>query len=453
MTAHPRRISLDLLCAIEKNRTHANEVLSRCFAARGAALTSRERAFITELVYGVLRWRDTLDWLIRRFSTSPDRRLSRQVRNLLRLGIYQVLFLRQVPVGANVSATVALAKEIANQRVASWANGLLRTIDRARSALPLPSVDEAGAAAIALRYSHPEWLVTKWIEYLGEKDTLALCATNNTPPPFTVRANTLKVSREKLLQHLQGEGVRGEPAPYAPEAAHLQHPALINRLESFQKGWFFVQDEAAQLISHLVNPRPGERVLDLCAAPGGKATHLAQLTEDRGQIVAVDIRLEKLALVRENQVRLGISCIDCVLMDARSLAAFRKDLQFDKVLLDAPCSGLGILRRHPEGKYTKSPDLLATLAETQAEMLKAAAACVKRGGTLVYSTCTLNPAENEHMVEEFLSANRKTFQREDAGLFLPPSCASLIDRHGNLRTLPHRHDMDGFFAARLRRLS
>lgn len=451
MTTHPRRISLDLLCAIEKDRTHANEVLSKCFAGR-SALTYQEKAFITELVYGVLRWRDTLDELIRCFSSAPDRRLSRQVRNLLRLGVYQVLFLTQVPVGTNVSATVELAKDVANQNVASWVNGLLRAVDRSRSDLPLPAPEEGSAAAIALRYSHPEWLVATWLESLGKEDTLALCETNNTPPPFTIRTNTLKVSREELLHGLREEGVRGEPAPYAPEAVHLQHPSLVNRLENFQKGWFFVQDEAAQLVSHLVSPRPGERVLDLCAAPGGKATHLAQLMEDRGQVVAVDVRPEKVALVRENQVRLGIDAIDCMLMDARRLPAFREDLRFDKVLLDAPCSGLGILRRHPEGKYTKSPELLATLAATQAEMLKAAAACVKEAGVLVYSTCTLNPGENDQVVEEFLSSTGEAFRREDAALFLPTSCASLVDRHGHLRTLPHRHDMDGFFAARLRRI-
>jgi len=253
---HPRQIALEILTRLEKTGLHADQLLGDYFRDK-ATLSSREKAFITELVYGTLRWRNSIDWVINRFFTSPHRRVSRQLRNLLRLGIYQVLYLDNVPIPAAVYATVDLAKSFFNEKIASLVNGVLRNVERNRANIPYPPLHEDPANAIAIRYSHPVWLVKRWIQDYGISETIALCKANNTSPPFTIRTNTLRITRNELVQHFFREGLSCTPAPFAPEGIILYQPSDITRLASFQKGWFVVQDEAAQLIAHLVSPKSG----------------------------------------------------------------------------------------------------------------------------------------------------------------------------------------------------
>lgn len=452
MTKAPRLIALEILNRIEKEGGHADAYLGSYFTSR-PELSYREKAFVTELVYGVLRRRNSIDWVLEHYSSHPQRRISRQIRNFLRLGIYQVLYLTHVPVPVSVSASVRLAKALTNQKIGSMANGLLRAVARNRETIPFPPITEDPPRAIAVRYSHPVWLVDLWLHQLGPEETIALCEANNTPPPFTIRTNTLKVTREKLIEALKHEGVSGEATRHSPEGIILSHPADITRLASFRKGWFFVQDEAAQLISFLVSPKAGEQVLELCAAPGGKTTHLAQLMHNQGLIIAVDWHLHKVVLLKENQARLGIGVIKPILADVQNDLPLSKDDHFDKVLLDAPCSGLGILRRHPEGKWTKSLDLINRLRTTQLTMLHHASRQVKRGGILVYSTCTMTPEENGGVVEEFLAESQHQFELEDPAHCLPFQGVPPVDSHGYVQTFPHRNGMDGFFGVRLRRVA
>jgi len=451
MTTTPRRIALEILNTVDKEGVHADQFLGQGFKNK-PELTSREKAFITELVYGVLRWRGSIDWVISTFSTQPHRPTSRLLHNLLRLGIYQVLYLTHIPVPISVSETVEAAKEIFNEKIAKLVNGVLRTVERNRDALPYPSFHDEPLKAIAIQYSHPLWLVEKWVKHYGVETTLSLCKANNTSPPLIIRTNTLKTTREKLIESLHKEGLSCEPTAYSPEGILVHHPADITRLSSFQKGWFLVQDEAAQLISYLVNPKPGEYLLDLCAAPGGKTTHIAQLMHNKGHIIAIDIRQDNTRLLKENQCRLGIGIIDPFLADAtRPLPLLKETRLFDKVLLDIPCSGLGILRRHPDGKWRKSLATIAKLKKTQGEIIQIASQYVKLGGLMVYSTCTLNSEENELMIEQFLSRPRNDFMVENPLPDLPPHCYPLITAQGYLQTFPHRDFMDGFFGVRLRK--
>ena len=405
----PRRIALELLNTVDKKGVHADQLLGKGFKNK-PELNPREKAFITELVYGVLRWRDSIDWVISAFSTQPHRPTSRLLHNLLRLGIYQVLYLTNIPVPISVSETVETAKEVFNEKIAKLVNGILRTVERNRNALPYPSFHDDPLKAIAIQYSHPLWLVEKWVEHYGVETTISLCKANNTSPPLIIRTNTLKTTRENLIESLNKEGLSSEPTAYSPDGILVHHPADITRLSSFQKGWFLVQDEAAQLISYLVNPKPGEYLLDICAAPGGKTTHLAQLMHNEGHIVAIDVRHDNTRLLKENQCRLGIEIIDPFLADAtRPLPLLKEPRLFDKVLLDIPCSGLGILRRHPDGKWRKSLATIAKLKKTQWKIIHIASQYVKPGGILVYSTCTLNAEENETMIEQFLSGPKQRF--------------------------------------------
>lgn len=454
ITSHkyPRQIALEILTRLDKTGLHADQLLGDYFSGE-ATLSSREKAFITELVYGTLRWRNSIDWVIEQFSASPNRRISRQLRNLLRLGIYQVLYLDNIPVPASVYATIDLAKSSFNERTASLVNGVLRNVERNRARIPYPSLGEDPENAIAVRYSHPVWLAKQWLRAYGRSETVALCKANNITPPFTVRTNTLRITRDELVEHFLKEGLSCKPSSYVPEGIILHQPSDITRLPSFQKGWFMVQDEAAQLIGHLVSPRAGRSILELCAAPGGKTTHLAQLMGNQGRIVAVDIRRDKLTLLNENASRLGTKIIRTIVGDASCSLPLEAGETFDKVLLDVPCSGLGILRRHPEGKWAKSLRTASKLKRTQSAILKNAARYVKPGGIMVYSTCTLNAQENEQVVGEFISKAGGAFRTEAPLRHLPPHIRKWVDRRGYFRTFPHKGGMDGFFGVRMRRLA
>ena len=452
MTNTPRWIALEILDKVEKKGAHADQILGKRFKRR-PELIPREKAFITELVYGVLRWRDTLDWIIKECPTHPRRPMSRLLRSLLRLGVYQVLYLTQIPVPVSVSETVALAKERLNDKMGGLVNGILRNLARNRGKIKFPLLEADPIKAVAVQYSHPPWLVEKWVNQYGIKETISLCLADNNPPLLIIRANTLKTTRKKLIAALDKEGLTAEATRYSSEGLTVYHPADITRLDSFKQGWFLVQDEAAQMISYLLNPRPGELVLDLCAAPGGKTTHLAQIMNNEGRIIAIDVRLKNLLLVQENQVRLGITIIKPLLADGAKPLPLEKKLRFDKVLLDVPCSGLGILRRHPDGKWRKSLKTLNQLKRTQQKILRNASGYVKPGGVLVYSTCTLNAEENEKVIEDFLAGPGKKFKIENPLSLLPSQCKGLITSEGFFQSFPHRDGMDGFFGARLRRES
>jgi len=412
-------------------------------------LTDLDKAFVREVVYGVLRWRGRLDWIISAYSRIKPARMERAVITILRIGAYQILFMDRVPSRAAVDESVKLAKGIKKGEAAPFVNGILRGIAEGRKEVPYPDLGTDPLDHIATRYSHPLWLVRRWVEQWGAEETCALCQANNQIPPLTVRVNTLKGSREEVIDQLRDEKIIATPTPLSPLGLVIENPPPLDTWEPLQKGWFQVQDEAAQLVSMFLVPQPGERVLDLCAAPGGKTTHLAQVMEDQGEITAVDVSQAKLTLLQENCRRLGISIVKTVAQDAAAPLPFPL-ASFDRVLVDVPCTGLGTLRRNPDIKWRVKEADISRLQRLQGAILNQAATMVKKEGVLVYSTCTLTPEENEGVIEAFL-AGQNEFRLEDASPLLPTGCQGLVDDKGYLRTLPHRHGTDGFFAARMRR--
>jgi 16S rRNA (cytosine967-C5)-methyltransferase len=425
------------------------DLLLDVYFKKHPTLEARDRAFATELVYGVLRWQGRLDWIIDRYARVVPKRMALPVRVLLRLAVYQLLFLDRVPPAAAVHEAVELAKTSQPQHIVRFVNGVLRAIGREREGLRAETAEGSPAEQLAVRHSYPVWVVERWLKELGPEETEALCHAGNQVAPTTIRTNTLKTTREALATALRESGLSVEPGRFAPEALHLKGVRTdLSSLPEYARGEFQVQDEASQLVARLVDPRPGERVLDACAGMGVKATHLAQLMENRGEIVAVDSQGWKLTRLVQNGRRLQISCLQTVEGDL--LAQDRLAGGFDRALVDAPCTGLGVLRRNPDIKWKVGPKDCRRLHLLQTELLGRAAELVRPSGVLVYATCTLTPEENEGTVQAFL-AEHGDFSLEGGSAILPSSSGDVVEEKGTLKTWPHRHGVDGFFAVRLRR--
>jgi 16S rRNA (cytosine967-C5)-methyltransferase len=443
---NPRQSAFEILLHLEKENSFADALVDRELSTD--ALQGPDRGFLTELVFGVLRRRGTLDYLIDCCSTQKSSKLERPVLILLRLGLYQMYFLDRVPVSAAVNETVNLAKRFA-ARASGFINAVLRRADRERETILWPDRESDPIGFLAARHSHPRWLLEQWSSQVGPADVEALAEAMSGLPSLTVRTNTLRISREGLLELLAERGVQAEPTVYSPFGIRILSPTYPPSLPGFSEGLFTVQDESSQLAGFFLSPIPGESILDLCAAPGGKATHLAQLMENRGSILACDRDDRKLRLVREAAARLGISLIETRKLDASRPLAELRGRRFDRILLDAPCTGLGVLRRNPEAKWRLTPADPARMALLQGSILRNAADCLADGGVLLYSTCSTSVEENEQLIDDFVS-ERNDFVVENLQRVFPElSC--LFTEHGFFRGWPHRHGMDAFTAVRLRK--
>jgi 16S rRNA (cytosine967-C5)-methyltransferase len=439
---------LAILIRTEKRGSLLGPLFDQVIAA-DTLLSERDKAFARELCYGVMRWRGRLDWVIAAYSRIKPGRMERAVLAILRMGTYQLLFMDRVPASAAVDEAVRLAKGLHKQGVAPFVNGVLRGIAEERYTVVYPEVATASLDYITAYHSHPRWLVQRWLAQGGVTDTIALCEANNRFPALTVRVNTLKGSRDKGIRRLRNAKIAATPTTFSPVGLTISNPPSLSSWGLLQEGWLQVQDEAAQLVSYIVGPLAGERILDVCAAPGGKTTHLAAMMKDQGEIVAVDISAARLGIVQENCRRLGFSVVKTVRHDATQPLPYPVGA-FDRVLVDAPCSGIGTWRRNPDGKWRVRESDIPRLQLLQHAILMQAAPLVRHGGVLVYATCTMTPEENEGVVGPFLSAH-DDFYREDVASFLPHGCDDLVNEDGNYRTAPHRHGMDGFFAVRMRR--
>ena len=368
----------------------------------------------------------------------PLHKLEASIRNLLRLGAYQLLYLNRVPDHAAVSEAVSLARKKAkNPRAAGLVNGVLRSLIRQREALEPP-------ADLSTRYSHPQWLVDSFVARLGREEADGPAAADNGEPPTCAQVNTLKISAEELAAMLTAEGVAVEPHPWLPDCLFLNGTGSLEHLEAFQKGYFYIQDAAAHLAVLAAAPQPGWRVLDACAAPGGKSFAAAIAMENRGSVTSCDIHPHKLRLIEAGYQRLGLDIIHANLLDGKERKAELLN-SFDLVIADVPCSGLGIIRKKPDIRY-KDPKPLENLPRVQAAILDNVADYVRPGGVLLYATCTLLGRENEGVVRAFLD-KRRDFTLDGfqvSGPFLDTDT-------GMLTCWPHRHGTDGFFFARLRR--
>jgi len=422
------------------------------------ALDLRDRAFMVELVRGVLRYRATLDWRLGLLSDRRITKLPTLVQTILRLGAYQLLYLDRVPDSAAVNESVQMTKQQSRRLGRDW-SGFVNAVLRALLRAPEPAWPAAGSdpvAALAVRYSCPTWLVTRWCSHWGAERAEALCRASLEVPPLTLRVNTLRISRAALLNDVTEVQMDTGSTSISAVGIQLARPVSVVDLPGYAEGWFYVEDEAGQLIPLLLDVQPGQRVLDACAAPGGKATHLAALMENRGEIVAVDRASARLDLVMANCRRLGVNILTPLVGDVRTLVGTEMvshpmlSRPFDRILLDAPCSGLGVLRRHPEGKWYKAPESIAQHRQMQMELLAVTSRLLRPGGVLVYSTCSIEPEETESIIDEFCQSHRQ-FQRESIAPWLPPAGLSFVTPRGDLSTMANMNKMDLFFAARVRR--
>ncbi|TLY29547.1 MAG: 16S rRNA (cytosine(967)-C(5))-methyltransferase RsmB [Nitrospirae bacterium] len=458
---HPRRsarrVALETLLANERAEVFAVDALDRSFSRAG--LDVRDRALTLELVYGVLRHRATLDWRLDHVADRTIARLPSSVRTALRLGAYQLLYLGKVPPSAAVNESVKLVRFGKRRQSKHWAgfvNAVLRSLIR-NPAPPWPDPAQDQVAALSVRYSCPAWLAQRWLHRFGFATAQSLCRATITIPPLTIRTNTLRLTRHALETDLVRAGYQVRPTAVSPVGLILEKCGPVTELPQFQAGAFYIEDEAGQLVPLILDPQPGERVLDACAAPGGKATHLAALMQNRGEIVAIDRSQRRLRLLQDNCRRLGVRIITTVnadmTQDCRQEGKVGRELlnqPFDRILLDAPCSGLGVLRRHPEGKWQKAASLVVRHQATQMQMLEQAGRLLRPGGVLVYSTCSTEPDENEDVIEYFCKAHAE-FRREPVSSWLPPTACVLLNTQGDLSTMRAPYPMDAFFAARLRK--
>jgi len=439
-----REVALKIINDVTQNHAYANIALAR--EINRQKLSDQDRRFITELVYGTIKAQQTLDWMISFYINRPITTIAPIVLNILRMGMYQMFFLSKIPISAACNQAVELTKKYGHVGTVKFVNAVLRNAGRTPEKIVYPDKQKNLVKFLALTYFHPEWLVARWLKRLGAEATESLCSINNVTPTLCLRTNTLKNNREELLAILEGEGVVAEASEWTPEGIVCHSSPALSTLKSLSTGLFQIQDESSMLVAHVLAPQPGEFIIDTCAAPGGKTTHIAALMQNTGRIVATDIYDHKLLLIKQNAERLGISIIENQVLDATRIGT-KFAGQADRVLVDAPCSGLGVLRRKADSRWRKEESMLQELPKLQREILHSAADCVKVGGVLVYSTCTTEPEENQAVVESFMQ-DRPEFVLQKAGEFLPVS-GHEVDM---VQLWPHVDQVDGFFIARLTRV-
>ncbi|MDB4898156.1 MAG: hypothetical protein JWN15_4418 [Firmicutes bacterium] len=444
-----REVALRALRDVDVKESYANLALDAHLTR--SKLEPRDRGLATELVYGVTRRRATVDWLIGQVAARPLAQIDPWIRNDLRLAAYQILYMDRIPKSAAVDEAVELARRYGHEGVAKFVNGVLRNVIRKLPTLDWPNPERDGAKALAILHSHPEWLVKAWTEGFGPEEAVRLMEASNRIPPLTIRVNTLKVSREELAEALAAEGVKTEPTTHSPYGLiihDLTSASYLDRLKAMKNGLMTVQDESSMLVAAVVDPQPGQTVIDVAAAPGGKTTHMAELMANQGQVIAMDIHAHRIDLITENAKRLGTSIIEGVCADARQVGRLMPG-RADAILCDVPCSGLGTLARRPDARWRKQPGDIDELVPIQQAILESAAEALKPGGTLVYSTCTIQPRENQELVAAFV-ANHPEFRFDDIRPYLPPGLAAAAG-DGWVQLLPHIHGTDGFFIARLKK--
>lgn len=445
MRPSARAAASRVLMQILKDGSYADHLIDRELVHGN--LVGPDRGLFAELVIGTLRRQGTLDYILTGLLTQPLHKQEQQVLVWLRLGLYQLMYLDRVPESAAVNETVNLAKQTL-PRTSGLINAVLRNYLRNKNSIVFPDSKRAPAAFVAATHSQPDWLVKLWFSQIGELETEKLAEASSQQPLLTIRVNTLKTSRNQLLALFESNGVQSTACTYSPDGIILHNHPQIAELPGFKDGFFVVQDEASQLAVCFLGAKEGEHILDACAAPGGKATYLAQLINNKGSITAVDVSSTKLPLIENSAGRLGISIITTRTADLTQRGRF-SDSSFDRILLDAPCSGLGVIRRNPEAKWRITPADITRLAVTQKRILEQTSRLLKPGGTLLYSTCSTSIEENEKVIEDFLFKH-SDFVLENLTSFFPAS-KELFTELGMFRVWTHKHGMDGFFAARLRR--
>lgn len=457
-----RKIAAAALQTIERTRAFSDDVFDHI--TKDLVVTERDRHLAFELVYGVLRHYLTLDWRLDQVSRKPMVRLPLTVATTLRVAAYQLLYLDRIPASAAVNEAVQLIRKQPGHNWSGFVNAVLRNLLR-QPVPPLPDPGVDATTALSIRYACPPWFVERWLRFFGLPHAELLCQQSIGIPPLTIRTNSIRCSRSDLLTRLQSEGILAQETTVSPVGLTLDKCGNPGQLSALKDGWCYVEDEAAQLIPLLLDPQPGDRVLDACAAPGGKTTHLAQLMKNQGTIVALDRHQRRLDRLVSNCTRLGISIVQPVHCDLSASSghsqandsstthptapAMLKE-PFDRILVDAPCSALGILRRHPEGKLIKSLSTIQQAQALQREILDRACDLLRPGGILVYSACSVEPEETTEIISDFCQVHPEFYQ-ESVTPWVPAAGQSLITDPGHLCTAFQTLNMDGFFACRLKK--
>lgn len=436
-----RKIALKILNDIENKNEFSHVVIARELTN----LKLIDKRFITRLVSGVLENKLLLDYYIRKLSKQRFSRIPISTVNILRMGFYQLVYMDKVPDSAAVDESVKLAKSLSVTE-AKFVNGILRSFLRSNKLLPLPDPQKHLATYLSVRYSHPEWLVKKWLNSYGPSFTEELLEANNQTPDLCLRVNTLKTNVDHVLKILSEAGIDVIKSPIYKEALIIKdiNHLSIEVLPGYEEGFFQIQDISSMCVALISSVQNEDHVLDVCAAPGGKATHMAQLMNDQGLVLARDIHEHKLQRINENAARLGIKSIKTEAFDAKILDEHLKG-RMDVVLVDAPCSGFGIIRRKPDIKYKKTLEDCLELSQLQMEIVTKASEYVKVNGHLIYSTCTINEDENQILIKSFLSKNHH-FE------LIPFELGSFGQTDGTMTLFPNVHGTDGFFLAKLKRI-
>jgi 16S rRNA (cytosine967-C5)-methyltransferase len=453
---NPRQLAFIALRDVHKG-AYADVALDRVL--QKVNLPDNDRRLVTELIYGSVRRQRTLDSIIDQFAKKKSHQQPQDLRTILHLGFYQLRYQERIPPSAAVNTTVQLAKENGFSGLTGFVNGLLRQYLRKaegageentpsslhKDPLQLP---ENPVERLGILHSFPDWIIQVWLEQLGLVETEQLCEWMNQSPTIDLRINPLRTSIEEVEVALQSVGILVRRIPHLPQALRfIGNTGSIQKLPGFREGWWTVQDSSAQLVSHLLDPQPGEVIIDACAAPGGKTTHIAELMADKGKIWACDRTPSRLRKLQENSQRLNLQSIQIYTGDSRHFNQFQNTA--NRVLLDAPCSGLGTMHRHADARWRQIPESVQELSVLQKELITHTSTFVKPGGVLVYATCTLHPAENEEVISAFLAESPDWQIESPSGLELSDSGYSTPQ--GWFKVWPHRQDMDGFFMVRLRK--
>lgn len=437
-----RELVLKILNRIQNEGAYSNLAVKRALEDGNQR---RDAGFVRELVYGVLENQRLIDEVIRESSKIRIKKIHPIIHIILRSAIYQLLFMDTVPESAAVNEAVNLAKKYGHRGTVGFVNGVLRGVSSKKSYF-LGDGFMAEENEIGIRYSHPDYMVDLWRNQYGLEFTMELLKANNSVPPFTIRTNTLKIDTRELISLLSIEGYETELGKYAKDCIIIKNPRAMTRLRAYEEGLFTIQDEASMLVTEVLDPKTDSLILDVCSAPGGKSTHIAQWINDKGKIISRDIYPHKIKLIEELTMRLGIKSIKVEQWDALEFDDKLKNI-VDYCLVDAPCSGLGLIRRKPDIKWTRTREELVEISKLQTNILKTASAYVKPGGTLVYSTCTINRHENLDVVTDFLE-NNADFRFEPIELNSGTKI-SLMQKNGYLELYPNIHGTDGFFMAKM----
>ncbi|MCK5695426.1 MAG: 16S rRNA (cytosine(967)-C(5))-methyltransferase RsmB [Desulfobacula sp.] len=452
MIKDPRHIALNVLLFWHK-ASHSLDKSLESYSEKISFLSKNDKSLCNALIFGVLRQRESIDWIIRAFSNTFFEKIDIKPLYLLRIALFQIMYMDRIPAFAAINTTINIAKKLASKKTAGYMNAVLRNSADNFSKIPLPDAKNNASKFISVKFSMPLWLSKKWIQAFGFEPTCSLCQQINTIPQITLRTNTLKVDRETLAESLSLVAKNIQLTDYANQGISFTNPSLpIHEFETFKLGLFQIQDEAAQIITQLLAPEPGEKILDACAGLGGKTDHIAQMMENKGIIIAADVENKKLESLQSDSKRLGIDIIQTKPLNLLKTSIKDFDFYFDRVLIDAPCTGLGVMRRNPDTKWKRSKKDIERLAAKQKKMLNAAANLVKPGGILVYAVCSCEREENEEVIHRFLDKRKdfsidKNFKLDNYSNLM----TRLMNKEGLLKTYPEANNMDGFFAARLKR--